>query len=216
MLSFPYDIIVLRCFKMILMKNIIREGHPTLTKVAKDVRIPLSKSDKKTLSDMLEFIKNSQNDELVEKYELRPAVGLAAPQINISKRMFAVHVTDFDGTLYSYALVNPIITSKSKEIIYIPGGEGCLSVDRETEGLTPRYEKVTIEGYHYDIVADQLVPIELHVSGYVGIVFQHEYDHIDGILYVSKLFETLLNAKPAYEFVTEENAESNVEEVNKV
>jgi peptide deformylase len=138
---------------MILMKNIIREGHPTLTKVAQEVRLPLSKSDKKTLRDMLEFVKNSQNDELVEKYGLRPAVGLAAPQINISKRMFAVHVTDFDGVTYSFALVNPVITSKSKALIYMPGGEGCLSVDRETEGLTPRYENITIEAYHYDSVS---------------------------------------------------------------
>ena len=98
---------------MLTMKNVIREGHPTLTKVAKEVHLPLSSTDKKILKDLLQYVINSQNDEIAERYELRPAVGIAAPQINQSKRMFAVHVRDFDGTLYSYALVNPVLKSKN-------------------------------------------------------------------------------------------------------
>ncbi|MFA6800634.1 MAG: peptide deformylase [Acholeplasmataceae bacterium] len=190
---------------MILMKDIIREGHKTLTTVAKEVKIPLSKTDKKLLKDLLQYVKNSQNPELVEKYKIRSAVGIAAPQVNQSKRMYAVHVEDFDGVLYSYALVNPKITKKSSSLIYLPGGEGCLSVDRETEGITPRYESVTIESLAYDDASDQLYPIKLELSGYVGIVFQHEYDHINGILYVSKLFPSIPNAKPAFEFEIEED-----------
>lgn len=189
---------------MITMKNVIREGHPTLTKVAQDVKIPLSKTDKKLLKDMLNYVINSQDDELAERYELRPAVGIAAPQVNVSKRMFAVHVTDFDGTLYSYALVNPVLISKSLDIIYVPGGEGCLSVDRETEGLTPRYGKVSFKALNYDIHNDTLSPIELHLEGYVGIVFQHEFDHINGIMFTTKLFPSLPQARPAFEFVKEE------------
>jgi peptide deformylase len=176
---------------MILMKNIIREGHKTLEMVAKEVKVPLSNADKKLLKDLLQYVKNSQNEEMVEKYGLRPAVGIAAPQVNVSKRMFACHVQDFDGTLYSYALVNPVLTSKSQEIIYLPGGEGCLSVDRETEGITPRYKSVTFEALHYDIKSDQLIPVKLELEGYVGIVFQHEFDHINGIMYTTKLFDNL-------------------------
>ena len=78
---------------MITMKNVIREGHKTLTTVAKEVKVPLSAQDKKLLKEMLEYVIHSQDEEMVEKYELRPAVGLAAPQVNVSKRMFAVHVT---------------------------------------------------------------------------------------------------------------------------
>lgn len=193
---------------MLTMKNVIREGHPTLYKVAKDVHLPLSSADKKLLKDLLQYVINSQNDEIAERYELRPAVGIAAPQVNQSKRMFAVHVRDFDGTLYSYALVNPVLKAKSSDIIYVPGGEGCLSVDRETEGLTPRYGSVIFEALSYDIEKDELIPVELKLSGYIGIVFQHEFDHINGILYVSKLFPALPNAKPAFEFVTDEDEES--------
>lgn len=190
---------------MLTMKNVIREGHPTLTKVAKDVQLPLTSADKKLLREMLQFVINSQNDELAERYELRPAVGIAAPQVNVSKRMFAVHVTDFDGTLYSYALVNPVLKARSTDLIYVPGGEGCLSVDRETEGLTPRYGSVIFEALNYDINQDQLIPIELKLSGYVGIVFQHEFDHINGIMFTSKLFPSLPQAKPAFEWVVEED-----------
>jgi peptide deformylase len=186
---------------MITMKNVIREGHPTLVTVAKPVKLPLTQGDQKLLKDLLNYVKNSQDDEMVEKYDLRPAVGIAAPQVNVSKRMFAVHVTDFDGTLYSYALVNPILKEKSNELIYVPGGEGCLSVDRATEGLTPRYSWVVFEAQSYDIQSGKLFPIEIRVEGYVGIVFQHEYDHINGIMYTSKLFPELPMAKPAFEFV---------------
>ncbi len=192
---------------MITMKNVIREGHKTLETVAKPVQLPLTVADKRLLKDLLQFVKNSQDPDMVEKYDLRPAVGIAAPQVNVSKRMYAVHVTDFDGTLYSYAIINPVITKKSKELIYVPGGEGCLSVDRETEGITPRYQSVTLEAMHYDEPSDRVIPIKLHLEGYVGIVFQHELDHLDGILFTTKLFPSIPNAKPAFELPDGEDVE---------
>lgn len=186
---------------MILMKDIIREGHKTLETVAKEVKLPLTKADKKLLIDLMEYVKNSQDDELCETYGLRPAVGIAAPQVNVSKRMFVCHVHDFDGILYSHALINPKITKRSQELIYVPGGEGCLSVDRETVGLTPRYQSIVMQALRYDILSDQVMPVELHLEGYAGIVFQHELDHLDGILYTTKLFPELPLAKPAFELL---------------
>jgi peptide deformylase len=184
------------------MKNIIREGHKSLTLEAKDVKIPLSKQDRQLALDLLDYVKNSQDDEIAQEYQLRPAVGLAAPQMNVLKKMFAVHVTDFDGMQYSYILINPKITHKSKSLIYLPGGEGCLSVDRITEGMTPRYEWVEFETHVLDVPSGLVMPITLKVEGYVGIVFQHEYDHLHGVLYTSKLFDELPNAKPAFEIET--------------
>jgi peptide deformylase len=194
---------------MITMKDIIREGHKTLSLVAKEVKLPLSQSDKKLAEDLLDYVKNSQDQEIAETHQLRPAVGLAAPQVNVSKRMFAVHVTDFDGILYSYVLINPVVKQKSSQVIYLPGGEGCLSVDRETEGLTPRYEWVEYEAFMYDSPSKKVIPIHLRVEGYVGIVFQHEFDHINGILYTTKLFPNLEFAKPAFEFNESLEDESN-------
>ena len=78
-----------------------------LRNVAEEVVLPASEEDTNTLKEMIEFVINSQDPEMAEKYSLRPGIGLAAPQIGISKRMIAVHVTDTDGTLYSHALFNP-------------------------------------------------------------------------------------------------------------
>ncbi len=184
---------------MLTMKDVIREGHPNLYKVSEPLKLPLSHEDKTLLIDLLDYVKNSIDEENVENDDFRPSVGIAAPQVNVLKRMFAVHVHDADGTLYSYMLVNPIITEKSQELIYLPGGEGCLSVDRVTEGLTPRNQSITIEGLRYIEEIDTLSPIKLHLNGYVGIVFQHELDHLNGILYTQKLFLELPSAKPAFE-----------------
>ena len=190
---------------MITMKDVIREGHPNLNKVSEPVKVPLSNEDKKLLVDLLNYVKHSTDEEMLEQYDLRPSVGIAAPQVNVLKRMFAIHVHDVDGTLYSYMIVNPTIKQKSSNLVYLPGGEGCLSVDRETEGLTPRHESITLEALRYINETDTLSPITLHLHGYIGIVFQHEFDHLNGILYTQKLFLDLPSAKPAFELTQVEN-----------
>src|SRR5699024_5216128 len=99
---------------MILMKDIIREGHPTLRKVAKEVQLPLSEEDRQIALDLMEYVVNSQIDELSEKYGLRPGIGLAAPQINVSKRMFALHIEDEEGEVEEHMIaINPKIVSHS-------------------------------------------------------------------------------------------------------
>lgn len=182
---------------MLTMKDVIREGHPTLALKSKEVELPLSKEDKKTLKLMMEFLENGQNPEISEEYELRPGVGLAAPQINISKRMIAVFANDETGEkLYKHLLVNPKIISHSVKKIYIPGGEGCLSVDREVEGITPRHKKVTLKGYFYNKETEELTLGTLRLSGYISVVFQHEIDHLNGVLFVDKLFQNIEDAEP--------------------
>lgn len=190
---------------MLTMKDVIREGHPNLYKVSEPVQLPLSKEDKTLLIELLNYVKNSIDENMAENEDFRPSVGIAAPQVNVLKRMFAIHVHDVEGTLYSYMMVNPVITEKSQELIYLPGGEGCLSVDRVTEGLTPRNQSITLEGLRYIEETDTLNPIKLHLNGYVGIVFQHELDHLNGILYTQKLFLELPSSKPAFELPQIEN-----------
>lgn len=188
---------------MILMDDIIREGHPTLNKKAKDVPEILSINDKKLAKEMLEFVLNSQDHEIATKYDLRPAVGIAAPQLGIEKRIFVISVVDFDNVLYEYILLNPTMEIIDDSLIYLPGGEGCLSVDRVTEGLTPRYNKVKFKALRYEPNADIVVPVEITVSGYIGIVFQHEYDHLEGVLFTEKLFDKIDGAKPAFEIISD-------------
>ncbi|ERJ13485.1 peptide deformylase [Haloplasma contractile] len=186
---------------MLTMKDVIREGHDTLRIKAQDVELPVSDEDKQTLFSMLEFLKNSQDEELAEKYKLRPGVGLAAPQINKSMKMMAVHTTDETGDkLYSYMLINPKIISHSEEITFLPQGEGCLSVDREVKGLVPRYRRITVLAHQ--LQEDGSVnEVRIRLKNYVGIVFQHEIDHLNGILFMDRInkenpFGLVNEAKP--------------------
>lgn len=192
---------------MLTMKDIIREGHPTLALRAKEVELPLSEEDKKTLKLMMEFLENSQDPEISEEHELRPGVGLAAPQINISKQMIGVLTTDEKNEkFYKLLLVNPKIISHSVQKIYIPGGEGCLSVDREVEGLVPRHKKITVRAHQYLPETDELRKVEIRISGFVGIVLQHEIDHLNGVLFVDIVKDHLEEAEPVV-FVSDEEEE---------
>jgi peptide deformylase len=163
---------------MITMNDVIREGHPSLRKVAEEVAMPPSAEDKEILNSLIEYVKNSQDPETAQKYGLRSGIGLAAPQINVLKRMIAVHVTDNKGELYSYALFNPKIISHSVEKAYLTSGEGCLSVDRQVPGFVPRYARVTVKGM--DIDGN---PVKVRLKGMPAIVFQHEIDHLNGVMF---------------------------------
>ena len=167
---------------MITMKDIIRDGHPTLRKVAEEVVMPPSEEDRKILQSLLEYVINSQDEEIAQKYGLRPGIGLAAPQINVSKRMIAVHVEDEKGKLYSYALFNPKIVSHSVERSYLKNGEGCLSIDEPHPGLVPRYARVTVKGFN--INGEE---IKIRLKGLPAITFQHEIDHLNGILFYDRI-----------------------------
>jgi peptide deformylase len=181
---------------MITMNDIIRDGHPTLRKVAEEVTLPASKEDQEILNSLLEYVISSQNAELSLQFGLRPGIGLAAPQINVSKRMIAVHVKDEKDNLYSYALFNPKIISHSVEQTYLTSGEGCLSVDEPIEGYVPRYARITVKGY--DMEGKE---IKLRLKGLPAIVFQHEIDHLNGIMFYDHIdkndrFKIIENAIP--------------------
>lgn len=183
--------------KMILMKDIIQEGHPTLRKRSSDVALPLSQEDLTTLREMMEYVVNSQNPQMVEEYQLRPAVGLSAPQINLSKRMFVMLSEDETGeNLVQLAVVNPKMISVSEAMTYIPGGEGCLSVDEEKNGLVPRHARIKAKVHIVDLETGETKETLLKLSGYLGIVFQHEYDHLQGVLFIDKSKTDLSNIEP--------------------
>ena len=64
-----------------------------------------------------------------------PGIGLAAPQVDVSKRIFALHITEMKGEPISFVAINPKIVSHSVEKTYLTSGEGCLSVDSKSKGL---------------------------------------------------------------------------------
>ena len=163
---------------MILMEDIIREGHPTLRTRADEVQFPLTEEDHQLANDMLEYLINSQDPELSVKYGLRPGIGLAANQVNSLKRMFALHLEDDNGELLSFVAINPKIVSHSVEKTYINSGEGCLSVDREVPGYVPRYARITVKFFTVDGEEKKL-----RLKGLPAIAFQHELDHLNGVMF---------------------------------
>ena len=191
-----YDIII-SVMKMLLMKDIMQEWEPVLHKRATEVKLPLSKEDLETIRSMMDYVHNSQNDALVQEYGLRPAVGLAAPQINVPKRMFVMSAYDEAGVnLSEYAVVNPKILSSSEELTYLPGGEGCLSVDEAKNGLVPRAKRIKVRFEKVNLETGETSETLVKLTGFVSIVFQHEFDHLNGILFVSKVKESLPNINP--------------------
>ena len=84
-----------------------------------------------------------------------------------------------------------MILSSSVKKAYLETGEGCLSVPQDVKGYVYRYFKVTMKAY--DVVSQKEVTLKLH--GYPAIVFQHEYDHLDGVLY----YERINKEDPFYE-----------------
>jgi peptide deformylase len=171
---------------MLTMKDIIREGHPTLRERAEEVTMPPSEQEIHTIQEMMEFLRNGQNEEIAAELDLRPGVGLAAPQINISKRIICVRTPDEneEDNVREFALFNPKIISHSQETAFLETGEGCLSVDRAVEGIVPRYARIKVEAFTSDGEK-----VKLRFRGYEAIVIQHEIDHLDGIMFYDRIEE---------------------------
>ncbi len=163
---------------MLKNKDILDEKDKRLRLISKDVTFPLSKEDLKNIDLMIEYLTNSQIESLAEKYKLRPGMGMAAIQLGVPKRYLTiVHEID-EEEFDTYVICNPKIISNSLEKIYVEMGEGCLSVNREVEGIVPRYARVTVEGY--DVNGNK---IKIRAREELAIAFQHEIDHLNGILF---------------------------------
>ena len=109
-------------------------------------------------------------------------MGLAFPQLGINKRVIVVVHEVEDGIFDEYVFVNPKIVSYSEEIIAADAGEGCLSVNRDVEGHVPRHARVTVEGY--DVEGNK---IKVRAREELAIAFQHEIDHLNGILFYDRI-----------------------------
>ncbi len=167
---------------MIKMKDILDEKDKRLRQVSKDVEFPLSKKDKDTIEEMIEYLRNSQIDEMAEKYNLRPGMGLAAIQLGIAKRYFVVVYEYDEGEFETYVMINPKMISNSVEKIYVDQGEGCLSVNRAVDGIVPRYARVTFEAY--DVEGRK---IHVRAREELAIAFQHELDHLNGMIFTDHI-----------------------------
>ncbi len=157
--------------------NIHTYPDPVLTKVADEV------------TDFDENLKSLCKNMLYTMYNA-PGIGLAAPQVGLSKRIFVVDIDysreetaedsgeftlgDFNPRIF----INPIIKTKDGEIKY---QEGCLSLPGVYEDVK-RFEKIVVE--YQDTNGDKH---ELEAEELLSICIQHENDHLDGIVFLERL-----------------------------
>ena len=162
--------------------NILDEKDKRLRLISDEAIFPLSKEDKKLIQQAIDELTYSQIEEYAEKYELRPGMGLAFPQLGINKRIIIIVHEVEEGIFDNYVFINPKIVSYSEELIAADVGEGCLSVNRDVEGHIPRYARVTVEGFDEDGNK-----IKVRAREELSIAFQHEIDHLNGILFYDRI-----------------------------
>ncbi len=167
---------------MLRTKDILDEKDPRVRAKNTDVEFPLCDEYKNIIPEMLKHLRYSQIEKYAKKYELRPGMGLAAPQVGINKNFFVVCYEVSNGKFEDYILINPKVISYSEEMIYAGEGEGCLSINREVDGIVPRHARITVEGY--DMEGNL---IRYRVREDLAIAFQHELDHLDGILFTDRI-----------------------------
>ncbi len=158
------------------IRNIVVLGEPVLRQKAPKVR----EFDGK-LHQML--------DDMRETLLAAPGVGLAAPQIGVSQRVIIIRLPDDEQAVEEYGeqagvwyeVVNPEIVRPSREIV--DGIEGCLSIPGYA-GRVERHISVLVRGQ--DRHGKE---IRVKARDWLARVFQHEIDHLDGVLYIDRASE---------------------------
>ena len=148
-------------------------GEPVLHTRAQDVEV-FDDELRQLVADMFETMDKA------------PGVGLAAPQIGVGLKVFTYDYADDNGADRRGVIINPnlelgpILDEPADEDTEI---EGCLSVPGERFPLK-RAEHVVVSGVDLD-----QNPIRIEAEGWFARIFQHEFDHLDGLLYIDRLAE---------------------------
>ena len=167
--------------------EVIRLGHPTLRSVAEPVPEDWFASGR--LADL--------GQDMVRTMIEENGVGLAAPQVAEGIRLFTYWVpeTDDEPELSPAVLVNPEIRPVGDDVE--EGWEGCLSIPG-LRGKVPRYRRLKVKAR--TVEGD---PISLTADGFHARVLQHEYDHLDGIVFLDRMTSTQsLTFEPEWEKYT--------------
>ncbi len=156
--------------------KVARMGHPVLRQ-----RTRLVDKHEIRTADFQKLI-----DDMMETMDEYAGIGLAAPQVHQSVRLFvAILDTDGQGDGEPIALINPEITMLSSELI--EGWEGCLSIP-DIRGRVPRSPHVKVSALNRDGKR-----VEIEARNFPARVIQHETDHLDGVLFFDRMrtFESL-------------------------
>ena len=173
--------------------DILVVEHPVLRRKAKKIT-KITAEHRKLIENMIETMREA------------PGVGLAAPQVGVSERLIVVEWADEPENEDDppkkkklYVVLNPEIIWTSEE--QVQGTEGCLSIPGWV-GDVMRYEAVTVRGLNRNGEK-----ISIKAEGWLARIFQHEIDHLDGVLYTDKLVsrDTLRRVQEGTEETREEH-----------
>jgi len=146
-------------------------GEPVLHESASPV-IDFDETLRQLVADMFETMREA------------PGVGLAAPQVGAGLRLFVYNWTDDDDVLHRGVAINPelwLSTTPIGDADEDEESEGCLSLPGERFPLR-RADHAILRAVDLDGI-----PFEIHAEGWLARIFQHEYDHLDGVLYADRL-----------------------------
>jgi peptide deformylase len=159
--------------------KIARMGHPILLQRADPVADPAAPEIKRLVRDMIETMEDAQG------------AGLAAPQVHVPLRLFVFRVppgrtqpADGDGEMPTTVVINPALEFVGEDRVL--RWEGCLSIPG-LRAAVPRHQRIRYRGVDTD---NQ--PVGAEASGFHAGVVQHEYDHLDGILYPMRMTDFTL------------------------
>ena len=153
------------------LRNIRKEGDPILNKKCKEVT-EMTARNRELIEDIIDTM-----------YEAN-GVGLAAPQVGVLKRIVVIDVSEEGDS--PIVLINPVITEADGEQT---GAEGCLSVPGKS-GVVTRANHVKVKALDID-----MQPFELEGTELLARAVQHELDHLEGVLYTSKVEGELISAE---------------------
>ena len=149
-----------------MVRRILKYGEPILERAAE----PVTEFDSAELNDLI--------TDMWETMYASKGVGLAAPQIGIGKRISVIDISVGEDESKKVVIINPEISSKEGSQT---GEEGCLSIPGFREPLT-RANKVTVRAQN-----EKGEAIELEGDELLARAFQHEIDHLNGVLFIAHL-----------------------------
>ncbi|MBM3463310.1 MAG: peptide deformylase [Armatimonadetes bacterium] len=160
--------------------QIAYEGNKVLRKKAQEVKV-------------VDHLVGQLLDDMLDTMHANNGIGLAAPQVGISKRIIVIELPDDeDGPI---KMINPRIVEKEGSVV---GLEGCLSIPN-VYGDVERAEKVVVKG-----LDEKGKPSRIEASGLLARVFQHEVDHLDGVLFTDVATNVRAYSKEELEQAEEE------------
>jgi peptide deformylase len=157
------------------VRPIVKLGHPALRAPAQP--LPPERAAEAEIQQLV--------DDMIETMHAAGGVGLAAPQLGVALQLFVYEAPGQPGTagreepIPLQVVVNPMITPQGGELVY--EWEGCLSIP-DLRGLVPRHPAVRVRG-----LDRRGRPLDFTASGFAARVVQHEFDHLNGVVFLDRM-----------------------------